>query len=371
VLRVAVDATPLLGQRTGVGVVTAGLLQGLCGRLDLELRAFAMSWRGRHDMGAVLPAGVGLVRGPMAAAALQRAWAHVDGPVIEWWTGPLDVVHGTNFVVPPAARAAEVVTVHDLTSMRFPEMCQPATLRYPALIRRAIRRGAWVHTVSQAVAEEVVELLGAPAERVRVVAPGVGRPAGVVSAGVARPWGGRPYVLCLGRAEPRKDLPLLVRAFDEVAAAVPDVALVMAGPRGWADDALTRSVDSAHHRDRIFRLGWICETEKAALLAGATVFAYPSVYEGFGIPPLEAMAAGVPVVATAAGGVPEAVGPAAEMVPVGDRAALSATLARLLGDSDARARLIAAGHQRVEGFTWDRCAGGLHALYCEAAAARH
>ena len=176
-IRVAVDATPLLGERTGVGVFTAGALRALADRErgdgDLELRAFALTWRGRHRLAGVVPAGVGTVRWPMAAAPLQRVWAHMDGPVVEWWTGPVDVVHGTNFVVPPAARAAEVVTIHDLTAMRFPSLCQPATLRFPALMKRAIGRGAWVHAVSEAMAAEIIELLGASPERVRVVAPGV------------------------------------------------------------------------------------------------------------------------------------------------------------------------------------------------------
>jgi glycosyltransferase involved in cell wall biosynthesis len=256
------------------------------------------------------------------------------------------------------------MTVHDLTAVRFPELCRPATQRYPALMRRAIGRGAWVHTFSQAMADEVVGSLGATPERVRVVAPGA-PPAAETRDGA--PAGGRPYILSLGRAEPRKDLPLLVRAFDQVAEHHPDVDLVIAGPRGWSEEALEAALASARHRDRIRRPGWVSGGQKAALLAGATVFAYPSVYEGFGIPPLEAMAAGVPVVATAAGGIPETVGAAAVLVPVGDGDALAAGLAQLLDDPGERARLVAAGHQQVARFSWATCAAGLHAVYRDAA----
>lgn len=373
VMRVALDATSLIGERTGVGVLTLGVLRALAARgpdRDLDLRAFAMTWRGRHALAGVVPPQVGIVRWPMAATALQRVWANVDGPVIEWWTGPVEVVHGTNFVVPPAARAARIVTVHDLTAIRFPHLCQPASLRYPALIRRALGHGAWVHTYSHAMADEVVELLGAPPERVRVVSPGTDSPAPGVAPAAFEGGGGRRYVLSLGRAEPRKDLPLLVRAFDQVAATHPDLDLVIAGPPGWADDALTTAVARARHGDRIRRLGWVSERQKALLLRGAAVFAYPSVYEGFGIPPLEAMAAGVPVVAAAAGGVPEAVGPAAVLVPVGDAEALAAGLARLLDDPGEQARLVAAGRRQVERFSWATCADGLFALYRDAAASR-
>ncbi len=127
---------------------------------------------------------------------------------------------------------------------------------------------------------------------------------------------------------------------------------------------------AARHQDRIRRLGWVSDARKAELLGAATVFAYPSVYEGFGIPPLEAMAAGVPVVASAAGGVPEAVGSAGLLVPVGDRDAWAAALEMLLDDGHLRPRLVAAGHERVAGFSWKRCADGLASLYRDAAASR-
>src|SRR5947209_3258652 len=142
-LRVALDATPLLGTRTGVGAFTAGTLEALSEHTSLELLAFALTWRGRGDLDVVLPLGVKRVQRPMAARPLRFAWRHVDAPSIERWTGRVDVVHGTNFVVPPARRAARVVTVHDLTPLRYPELCTRDTLAYPDLLRRAVRRGAW------------------------------------------------------------------------------------------------------------------------------------------------------------------------------------------------------------------------------------
>ena len=142
---------------------------------------------------------------------------------LEWFIGATDVVHGTNFLVPPTSRAAAVVSVHDLTPLHHPELCNEATLAYPGLIRRAVGRGAWVHTDSAFVAGEVREAFGADPSRVRVVNPGIPVlpvPAEAEAEAVLRrllPAGLRRFCLSIGTAEPRKDLPGLVRAFDAVA----------------------------------------------------------------------------------------------------------------------------------------------------------
>src|SRR5947199_3066178 len=264
------------------------------------------------------------------------------------------VVSGTNSIVPPTRAAGEVVTVHDLTPMRFPELAHAATLAYEPLIRRALARGAFVHTPSQFVAAEVVELFGVSADRVHAVAEGI--PALPDVAADEQVAGGAPYVLTIGTVEPRKDHPLLVRAFDAVAASDPDLRLVIAGPDGWGADALTDAVAAAKHRDRIVRLGYIDDEARAGLLKGARAFAFPSVYEGFGLPPLEAMRAGVPVVATAAGSVPEVLGDAALLVPVGDTDALAGALRDVVTDDAVRARLVDAGRSRASRYSWDRCA---------------
>ena len=373
-LRLAYDATACLGARTGVGVFTEEVLARLGPRDDLDVTAYAVTWSGRGRLGSVVPEGVRVVTRPMAARPLREAWRRADVPPIEWWTGPVDVVHGPNFVVPPARHAARVVTVHDLTPVRFPELCTADTLAYPGLIRRALRGGAWIHTPSQFVADEVVEAFGADPARVVAIPNGVteigpdvtGRDAaeGVRLAGSAR------YLLAIGTIEPRKDLPWLVDAFDVLAASHRDVSLVVAGPDGWGVADFERAVARAAHRARIVRLGWVGPDQRAALLRGATALAYPSRYEGFGLPPLEAMAAGVPVVATDAGALPEVLGDAADLVPVGAglaptaRAdALADALARVLDDDAHRARLVTAGRERAATYSWDATTARLVDLY--------
>ena len=363
----------MLGLPTGVGAFCHGALAALGLRPGLDVRAYAVSWRRRRLIDSSLPPGVTAHQRPMPARPLHALWARRDGPPVEWFTGATDVVHGTNFLVPPTGRAAAVVSVHDLTPLHHPELCNEATLAYPGLIRRALGRGAWVHTDSAFVANEVQEAFGADPTRVRVVNPGIPAlpvPAEADTAAVLRrllPAGLGRFCLAIGTAEPRKDLPGLVRAFDAIADRQPDVALVLAGPPGWGEQALDAAIDAAKARDRIVRTGWVTQPDLAALLARATVLAYPSLYEGFGFPPLQAMQAGVPVVATRAGSLPEVLGEAAALVDPGDHDGLAEALARCLGDDEERRRLIAAGTAWSARYSWERCGEGLETLYRAAA----
>ena len=365
-LSVALDATPLLGRRTGVGMFVAGALGALGARRDLDVTAFAVSWRRRQLLPSLLPLGVTTRGRPMPARPLQAAWRWGDLPPAEWFVGPASVVHGTNYVVPPTRRAARVVTVHDLTVIRYPEMCDAPTLAFAAAVRRAIAQGAWVHTPSRFVADEVVAELGADPAMVRAVAhgiPGCDRP----SRAPMDPPATR-YVLAVGTVEPRKDFPGLVRAFDQLAGEVADVDLVIAGGDGWGADALDRAVERSSWGRRILRTGYVDDAVLDGLLDGASLLVYPSRYEGFGFPPLQAMDRGVPVVATAVGAIPEVVGDGGLLVEAGDLDAMAGAMQRLLTDASERARMVELGRARAAAFTWEACGQGLSDLYRAAAA---
>lgn len=366
-LSVALDATPLLGVQTGVGVFCREAMAAMALKPSLDVTAFAISWRRRHMLEGKVPPGARIVGRAMPARPLHLSWRHTGFPDLSYFVDRTDVVHGTNFVVPPARRSARVVTVHDMTTVRYPEMCENATLRFPGLVRRAVAEGAWVHTPSKYVADEVIAEFDVDPERVRAVHHGAPpirasyRRKPPASLGVT----GR-YVLSIGTAEPRKDLPGLVTAFDEIAESVPDVSLVLAGQAGWGSRAVDSAIASMKKtaRDRVVRPGYVDDLD--ALVAGASLLAYPSLYEGFGLPPLEAMSAGVPVVTTTAGALVEVVGDAALTVEPRDTAAFAEAMLGVLTDAALHAALVTRGRERAAMFTWEKCADGLESLYAEA-----
>jgi glycosyltransferase involved in cell wall biosynthesis len=389
-VRVGLDATPLLGPRTGIGRYVAGLaeaLTGLAGPDPEEVVLVPFSWRGTRDLGSLVATGPRVRCGRRRAPArlLQAAWARLDWPPVEWLAGPVDVFHATNFVAPPARRAAAVVTVHDLTYLHYPELVTAASARYRELVPRAVDRGAVVCTPTAAVRAEVADAYRLPPERLVVTPLGIG-PAWRRATPPDPAWlaahdlPGR-YLLFVGSREPRKNLPTLLAAYRELLAARvgpatngtgPEAAdpggappLVLVGPPGWGT-----TLDLAGLPAGAVRIpGYLAEDELARVVAGAAALAFPSWYEGFGLPALEALACGTPVVAADLPALREVLGDQAELVPPGDAGALAGALARVLDDPGGKPAR-AARRTRAAGFTWETCAQATLAAYQLALEAR-
>jgi glycosyltransferase involved in cell wall biosynthesis len=362
-IRVAIDVTALLGARTGIGRLVAGLVETLEARAEVDVARFAVTARARRGAAPNQ-------RLPLPARGARAVWERMNWPPIELWSGQVQVVHGTNYIVPPSP-ATRLVSVHDLTAIRYPEMCTADVRRMPVLLRRSLRQGAHVHTDSRFVAEEVHAELGVERARIHPIAPGV--PISEESLAQARraphPFGGRPFALALGTVEPRKDLPMLVRAFADAASGLDDLTMVIAGTDGWGSDALRTAIEALPPaiRTRIIREVDVDDNRRSELLVHASFMAYPSLYEGFGFPPLEAMVAQTPVIATIAGSLPEVLGDGAEFVPIGDRVALSEAMIRLASDGQRRNELIANGRRTVAQYQWSRAAEMFETLYRELA----
>ncbi len=365
-IKAALDVLPLAGHQAGVGAFTSHLAEALVRRDDVSLTMYAIGRRAAAVQEHIPQRAVLRTRS-LPTRLVNLGWQYTSVPSVERLTGPVDVVHGTNYVVPPTRRAASVVTVHDLTALRFPALCAPASLTYPALVGKAISRGAFVHTPSRFVADEVIEMLDAEPERVRVIPHGLVPDEGL--GGDESPVDG-PYVLALGTVEPRKDYPTLVTAFDELAAGLPELQLLIAGADGWGSKALETVLSGLRSRDRVVRLGYVDAPTRNRLLRHACVLAYPSIYEGFGLPPLEAMAAGVPVVASDGGAIPEVVGDAALVVPAGDATALAMALRKVMEEPNLREGLIRRGHELVRDRPWGDVAAEMVRLYRDAWSSR-
>ena len=273
------------------------------------------------------------------------------------------LLHAMAFVSPLLASVPAVITVHDLSFLRFPEQFRPLNRLYlSTMTRHSCRRARRVIAVSQATADETVRLLGVPAERIDVVPNGVHHahlhtlPAFQVQA--FRQAKGLPerFVLFLGTLEPRKNLTTLVQAFARTQAARHGVKLVIAGGKGWYYQEIFASVERFGLEDAVLFPGFVPDAELPLWYNTATVFVYPSLYEGFGLPLLEAMACGTPVIGADTSCIPEVVGDAGLLIPPHDAAALADGLERLLADADLRADLSQRGRALSAAYTWEAAA---------------
>jgi glycosyltransferase involved in cell wall biosynthesis len=382
-VRVAVNVEQLLYRAPGgIGRYTAKLVTLLPhlfpndGMVPFVARHRPDAVRAAYEKAGLLEAGTALpVRLPIPRPVLYDAWHTVGRPRLDQLSsalGDCSLIHAPSVAVPPKGRARLVVTVHDVAPLLYPETF-PARGRWfhARGIKAAARRADLVIAVSQSAAQELESHTAIPAERVRVVPNGVDAtpvpPAQI--ADTVRRYGldGRRYVLWVGSLEPRKNVGTLVSAFagggeKELA----DITLVLVGPSGWLDNDLISPHDRDALGERLRLLGYVPDQDLRGLLAGADVFAFPSRHEGFGLPLLEAMAQGTPVVAADIPALREVAGGAASLVDPMDRPAWADALASLLADGERRATLAELGRRRAGAFSWEATVQATHAVYVEA-----
>jgi glycosyltransferase involved in cell wall biosynthesis len=364
---VAIDVTPLLGARSGIGAAVAEIVVALRAlEAGPELIPYTLSIRARRHRDAV-PTNTRFV--PIPARILLASWVRADAPRIDRWLRPAHVVHATNYLAPPS-RLPTIVSIYDCSFVRYPELCTPQVRAFEPAIRRAVGRGGTVHPGSEVVADAIEEIFG---PGLRAAGRLVVIPLGIPSLGdgaqmpdaVAAALGEAPFIIAIGTLEPRKNFAHLVGAFGALAARHPALRLVIAGHDGPARPEIEAAIARlpAGTRDRVVLAGPVSDAGRRALLENATLLAYPSIYEGFGFPALEAMTAGVPVVAARAGSIPEVAGDAALLFEPTNEPDLADKMNRVMTDDATRSELIARGRDRVHAFSWDHTARALASCY--------
>ena len=363
-MRVVIDYRPALRQRSGVGEYTHELARALVAlgaedRRPLDLTLFSSSWKDRASIENGLR-GATLVDRRVPVSLLNLAWHRFQWPSAETLArGPFDIAHSMHPLLMPAQRAARVVTIHDLNFLSHPERTRAEIRRdYPALARRHAQKADAIIAVSQFTAGEVQRLFDIPAERVAVCSPG------------APPWTPRDgppatgYVLFFGTLEPRKNVGGLLDAYERLAGRrrlLPQLVLA-----GQATEAARPWLERIRRPplDRVVRhVGYVDPARRRELYADAICLVQPSFEEGFGITVLEAMAAGVPVVVTDRGALPEVTGGAGEVVSADDPDELAAAVERLIDDPALAARRTALGVARAREFRWDATARKVYDTY--------
>lgn len=365
-MHAVMDYRPALRERSGVGEYVHELARHVAAAFAAgdSLTLFSASWRDRLDPAAV--PGARIVDRRVPVTLLNYAWHRLEWPPVERLAGrSFDVVHSAHPLLTPARRGARFVTIHDLDFLEHPERTSREIRRdYPALARAHARRASRVVVSSQATAADVERRLGVDAARVVLCPAGAPDWAAAVRADTPKR-----HVLFLGTIEPRKNVGGLLDAWARVLASAPDaLPLVLAGratPEGGA--VLARLLD-APFRDRVRHLGYVSDAERQALYADAAALVVPSFHEGFGLTALEAMAAGVPVVAANRGSLPELIGDAGLLVDPEDADAMARALMTAAFDPDARARLSASGRARAARYSWTASAARLIDAYRAAAA---
>lgn len=372
-LRVGFDATPAVRQGGGIGRYTRELLRALAeADTATDYRLFYAAPRGApgHAL-PPLPANFAVRRLPFDDIWLARLWHRAQAPLpVDWITGRIDVFHSPDFTLPPTRPGTRtLLTVHDLSFVRDPDSAMPVLRAYlNRVVPRSVARADRVLADSQATREDLIALYRTPPEKIEVLYSGVNEvfqpvrdPAALAAVRARYSLGAAPFILAVGTLQPRKNYARLVQAFAQMAA--PEANLVIAGGKGWLYDAIFAEVERQRLGSRVIFPGFVADVDLPALYSAAAVLAYPSTYEGFGLPILEAYACGTPVVTSTASCLPEVAGDGALLVSPTDVPALAGALSRAYGDSAVRERLIQAGAARVRQFSWQASAGQLLNLY--------
>jgi len=385
-MRIGIDITSALRQGAGIGRFTRELIRALLA-IGSPHTYVLFAATGGLPRSAIEPRLAYLTQ-PAIARHLQckvcdlrfvsddwlhRIWHRARLPIpIQAVVGRVDLFHEPDFVLPPTVPGTPtILTVHDLSFIRDPDSALPALRRYlNRVVPRSVARATHVLADSLATKNDLVELFGAPPKKVTVMYGGVDArfapvrdPEKLTAIRGKYHLGLEPFVLGLGTVQPRKNYKRLIQAFSTVKAQIPTLKLVIVGDKGWLYDEIFAEVKLARQEASVVFPGFVEDGDLPALYSAAELLAYPSIYEGFGLPVLEAMACGTPVITSTTSSLPEVGGEAALLVEPTDVEGIAGALRRLLQDADLRRTLITKGFEQARQFTWEKAALQLLGIY--------
>ena len=364
-MKVCFDLQSAIGQRTGVGNYTARLALALLEQphpgVDLSFAYFDFK---RSGHGLLIPPECERAIRWCPGRFMQTAWKTARFPPYDWISGAADVYHFPNFIIPPLNRGKAVVTIHDLAFLRMPETIESKNLTFlNSQIRRTVARADAIIAVSQFTADELRALLAVDPARIHVIHEALGpmpTPEEADASIIDRLGLQKPFLLTVGTVEPRKNYAFLTEVFDQLDE---DVDLVIAGGLGWHVDPILERIARSPKAARIHITGYLSRNELTALYSQAALFVYPTRYEGFGFPPLEAMHYSLPVLAARVPPLPEILGDAAEWVTGYEPAEWADAIRNLLYDSERLNGLRTLGAAQIQRYSWARAAEQTLAAY--------
>jgi glycosyltransferase involved in cell wall biosynthesis len=368
-MRIALDAIPLAGAKTGIGHYTDALAEWLA-RINRNhqyelLSPFDFAFDARNGKPENLSKRYFPVR------SVFRKWWLIGLPAM-LQISPVDLFHGTNYCIPVIAPCPTVVTIHDMSLYAQSNTHESINVargkrRIPIMARRA----SVIIAPSEWTKQEIVKYLGTRPEKIRVIYEAAREkmeplPLPACLEVIERHQIRRPYLLYVGTIEPRKNLLTLIRAYDEMLKTTPhQPQLVLCGGRGWLDDGVFKLVEELRLQDQVRFTGYVDDADLPALYSAAEVFVYPSLYEGFGLPPLEAMACGTPVVVSNSSSLPEVVANAGLTHDSHNYRALAECIIRLFSEAATHDHFKCAGLEQASHFSWERAARETQVIYDE------
>lgn len=367
-MKVALELQPCYWDRTGVGTYTYELAKRMKDKENVEFCGNIFNFCGKRNNEELL-AGITM---PVRENKLlhygiyRRVWRYLPIPHECMFPGKVDLSVFFNFIVPPNICGKVITTVHDLTYLRYPETMKKSN--YKHLTRGmdySVKRSNKIVTVSNFSKQEIQKYLGVPEDKISVVynAPSLANRSSEFEEICKKYRIRSPYILFVGTIEPRKNVARLLQAFELLKGEyrIPH-QLVLAGGKGWQDEQIFQVLQDIHFSNDVIFTGYVSAEEKNSLYQNASVFVFPSVYEGFGIPPLEAMTWGCPVVCADAASLPEVVGEAAELVDPLDEVSIANGILRVLSDSEYAETLVRKGTLRAKEFSWEQSAERLFSV---------